>query len=113
MDERCTGDGVLDLLFNRRTTRLAAVPACSLSGFLAMVYEVVFKEVRSKNSVATLISHLFLFFFYFIELFHQPLYRIYNASSVSIAYTIKTIFDAIRILLPLAIIFSTHVSFYL
>lgn len=72
MDERCTGDGVLDLLFNRRTTRLAAVPACSLSGFLAMVYEVVFKEVRSKNSVATLISHLFLFFFtssnYFISL---------------------------------------------
>ncbi|EYC08992.1 hypothetical protein Y032_0063g3469 [Ancylostoma ceylanicum] len=40
--------------------------------------------------------------------FKEPLYRIYNASSVSIAYTIKTVSDAIRILLPLVIIFSTH-----
>ncbi|KHJ79425.1 hypothetical protein OESDEN_20929 [Oesophagostomum dentatum] len=40
----------------------------------------------------------------------EPLYRIYCASKTSVAYLIKTIFDAIRILLPVVVIFSTHVS---
>ncbi|KAE9421481.1 hypothetical protein Angca_002208, partial [Angiostrongylus cantonensis] len=38
----------------------------------------------------------------------QPLYRTYNASTVSFAYVTKTVFDFIRIFLPLVIIFATH-----
>ncbi|ETN84761.1 hypothetical protein NECAME_17019 [Necator americanus] len=40
--------------------------------------------------------------------FRQPLYRVYSASHISIAYMVKILFDAIRVLLPLVIIFSTH-----
>ncbi|VDO62791.1 unnamed protein product [Haemonchus placei] len=41
----------------------------------------------------------------------EPLYRTYTASTASFAYATKLLFDFIRILLPLTIIFATHVSF--